>query len=72
MLKTTAIELLGGTPVKAAKAMGYKSPHAIYVWPDVLTAGLTDKVNGALLRIGANPPQALAESAQAATDSVAN
>lgn len=71
MLKKTAIELLGGSPVKAAKAMGYKSPHAIYVWPDELTTGLTDKVNGALLRIRASAPQTTAESAQPAAETVA-
>lgn len=57
MLKKTAIELLGGTPAKAAKAMGYKSPHAIYVWPDLLTQSLADKVNGALLRLNGQTAQ---------------
>lgn len=51
MNKQTAINLLGGTPKKAAEAMGYKSAHAIYVWPDVLPQSTADKVNGALLRI---------------------
>jgi hypothetical protein len=51
MLKTTAIQLLGGTPKEAAAAMGYKSAHAIYLWPDVLPQSVSDKVNGALLRI---------------------
>ncbi len=67
MLKKTAIELLGGTPAKAAKAMGYKSPHAIYVWPDVLTQSLTDKVNGAVLRIQGQ--QAQQHSASASSQS---
>ena len=51
MEKQTAIELLGGTPAKAAKAMGYKSIQAIYVWPDVLPQSIADRVNGAVLRL---------------------
>jgi hypothetical protein len=51
MEKQTAIELLGGTPAKAAKAMGYKSIQAIYVWPDVLPQSIADRVNGALMRL---------------------
>ncbi len=50
MEKKTAIKLLGGTPVKAAKAMGYKSPHAIYLWPDVLSGAVADRVLGVLSR----------------------
>lgn len=51
MEKQTAIEMLGGTPVKAAKAMGYKSVQAVYLWPDVLTAAVADRVTGAAARI---------------------
>ena len=51
MEKRIAINLLGGTPVKAAKAMGYKSVQAIYLWPDVLSSAVTDRVVGALSRI---------------------
>lgn len=51
MLKTTAIQLLGGTPKDAAAAMGYRSAHAVYLWPEVLPQSVSDKVNGALLRI---------------------
>ena len=53
MEKQTAINLLGGTPVKAAKAMGYKSVHAIYMWPEPLTQALADQVTGACIRIKA-------------------
>lgn len=53
MQKQTAINLLGGTPVKAAKAMGYKTVHAIYMWPDPLTQALADQVTGASVRIKA-------------------
>lgn len=46
MNKQTAIKLLGGTPSIAAKAMGYKSSHAIYMWPDVLSKPVADRVRG--------------------------
>jgi hypothetical protein len=48
MDKQTAINLLGGTPKKAAAAMGYKSPHAIYMWPDILTTDVAQRVHGVL------------------------
>jgi hypothetical protein len=51
MKKTIAIELLGGTPKKAAQAMGYKSIQAVYVWPDDLPQSIADKVVGAISRI---------------------
>lgn len=51
MEKQLAIKLLGGTPAKAAKAMGYRSVQAIYMWPDILTADVSDRVNGAIARI---------------------
>ena len=51
MEKQTAIDLLGGTPAKAAKAMGYKSIQAIYVWPEILPQSIADRVNGALMRL---------------------
>lgn len=53
MDKQTAINLLGGTPGKAAAAMGYVGPHAVYMWPDILPDGVADRVRGALLRKGA-------------------
>jgi hypothetical protein len=51
MDKKDAIKLLGGTPAKAATAMGYQTVHAIYMWPDTLPLGMVDRVHGALLRI---------------------
>lgn len=48
MKKQTAIELLGGTPKKAAEAMGYTSPHAVYMWPDVLSPEVAQRVAGVL------------------------
>ena len=51
MEKQTAINLLGGTPLKAAQAMGYKSVQAVYMWPNVLPQSVADKVNGAIQRV---------------------
>lgn len=51
MEKQTAINLLGGTPSKAAKVLGYKSVQAVYLWPEKLPQSLTDRVNGAISRI---------------------
>ena len=46
MEKQTAINLLGGTAKKAAEAMGYKSRHAVYMWPDVLKKTVAERVLG--------------------------
>ena len=51
MEKQTAINLLGGTPAKAAKALGYGSVHAVYMWPAVLSKAVSDRVIGASTRI---------------------
>jgi|JI10StandDraft_1071094.scaffolds.fasta_scaffold253291_2 hypothetical protein len=53
MEKQKAIEMLGGTAIKASRAMGYKSRHAIYMWPEKLPQSVADRVNGALARINA-------------------
>lgn len=50
MKKTTAIELLGGTPAKAAQALGYKAVQTIYAWPDDLPQALQDRIAGVLAR----------------------
>lgn len=50
MKKTRAIELLGGTPKKAAQAMGYRSIQAIYLWPEELPQATADRVRGVLAR----------------------
>lgn len=50
MKKTRAIELLGGTPKKAAAAMGYRSIQAVYLWPEVLPRATADRVRGVLAR----------------------
>jgi hypothetical protein len=49
MLKSQAIELLGGTPSAAAAAIGVK-PQAISGWPAVLPKRLEDRVLAALYR----------------------
>lgn len=50
MKKKTAIELLGGTPKKAAEAMGYKAVQTVYLWPDPLPRATADRVLGAASR----------------------
>lgn len=50
MEKQTAIALLGGTALKAAQVMGYKSRHAIYMWPEILPQSVADRVRGVLSR----------------------
>lgn len=49
MLKSQAIELLGGTATSAAAAIGVTS-QAISGWPDQLTPALRDRVQAALYR----------------------
>lgn len=53
MDKQTAINLLGGTPVKAAKAMGYKAVQTIYYWPEILPQATADRVAGVIARLKA-------------------
>lgn len=49
MLKTQAIELLGGSVSSVAKAVGI-TYQAVGKWPDVLTPALRDRVQAALYR----------------------
>jgi hypothetical protein len=51
MDKQIAINLLGGSAQKVAKALGYKSVQAVYLWPDQLPIAIADRVNGAALRL---------------------
>ena len=51
MKKDRAIELLGGTPKKAAEAMGYRAVQTIYLWPDDLPQATADRVMGVVGRI---------------------
>ncbi|WP_287917528.1 hypothetical protein [Comamonas sp.] len=55
MNKELAIELLGGTPKKAAAAMGYRSIQAVYLWPAVLPQATADRVRGVLSRTAISP-----------------
>ncbi len=49
MLKTKAIELLGGTPAAAAREVGVTT-QAISQWPDELPDRIADRVLAALAR----------------------
>ena len=49
MLKTQAIELLGGSVSAAAEAIGI-SYQAVNQWPDVLPARIADRVYAAIAR----------------------
>lgn len=51
MDKQTAINLLGGTPVLAARAMGYKAVQTIYCWPEILPQATADRVAGVVARL---------------------
>ncbi len=51
MKKQTAIDMLGGTPKKAAEAMGYKAVQTVYLWPDPLPEATADRVRGAASRL---------------------
>lgn len=55
MLKTEAIELLGGTVATAAEAVGV-TYQAVDKWPDELPARLVDRVIAALVRMGKPVP----------------
>jgi hypothetical protein len=49
MLKSEAIELLGGTTTAAAAAIGI-TPQAVADWPDTLPPRIADRVQAALYR----------------------
>lgn len=49
MLKTKAIELLGGTVTAAARAVGI-TPAAVTQWPDDLPDRIADRVLAVLAR----------------------
>ena len=65
MKKQTAIELLGGTPKKAAEAMGYRAVQTIYLWPETLPQATADRVAGVVARI-AKPRKAKPTTQEAA------
>lgn len=81
MMKSEAIDLLGGELSAAADAMDI-SYQAVSKWPDVLPRRISDRVLGACTRRGIdiplqflegepNPHPALVAPAQAATETVA-
>jgi hypothetical protein len=49
MLKTKAIELLGGSVSTAAQAIGI-TYQAVHKWPDVLPESIADRVVAAIAR----------------------
>lgn len=57
MKKQTAIEMLGGTPKKAAEAMGYTAVQSVYMWSDPLPQATADRVRGAAARMQAAKPR---------------
>lgn len=60
MLKTKAIELLGGSVSAAADAIGI-SYQAVHKWPDVLPDSIADRVVAAVARRHLSP-EVLGES----------
>ena len=68
MNKELAIELLGGTPKKAAAAMGYRSIQAVYLWPPVLPQATAERVRGVLSRTAISPTQSFASKTELAHD----
>ena len=65
MEKQNAINLLGGTAKKAAEAMGYTSPHAVYMWPDVLSPEVAQRVAGVVSMLKSTRRKAHADKAAA-------
>ena len=66
MKKQTAIELLGGTPKKAAEAMGYRAVQTIYLWPETLPQATADRVAGVVARMAAKPARKTKTTTEAA------
>jgi transcriptional repressor of cell division inhibition gene dicB len=58
MDKKQAIDLLGGTPAKAAVLLEV-TPSAVSQWPDTLPRRLADRVLGAAVRNGIEVPAAM-------------
>lgn len=65
MLKSQAIELLGGTTSAAADAIGV-SYQAVVKWPEVLPPRIADRVQAALWRIANGTSHGAVETKQAA------
>lgn len=69
MLKTKAIELLGGSAASAAEAVGV-SPSAISQWPDELPDRISDRVLAALARKHL-PPELIGQAGAPAVEAKA-
>lgn len=65
MLKTEAIELLGGSISAAADAIGI-SYQAVNQWPDELTDAIRDRVQAVMWRRANGLPDSSEEDKQAA------
>lgn len=61
MLKTEAIELLGGSIPAAAEAIGI-SYQAVNQWPEELTDAIRDRVQAVLYRRSAESPRTEAKA----------
>lgn len=70
MLKTKAIELLGGTVSAAAEAIGI-SYQAVHKWPDDLPDAIADRVVAAIAKKHLPPEMIGQEAAAGACDSEA-
>ncbi|KTT15840.1 hypothetical protein [Pseudacidovorax intermedius] len=64
MLKSKAIELLGGSIAAAAAEIGI-TYQAVYKWPDVLPRSIADRVISALARQGKEIPKDILQAAPA-------
>lgn len=69
MTKDQAIQILGGTPSAAAKAIGITS-QAVSDWPDVLSQRITDRVEIALIRMNKTKGRAVKSSPSAEQNKV--
>ncbi|MDM0024105.1 hypothetical protein [Variovorax saccharolyticus] len=64
MLKTKAIELLGGSTATAAEAIGV-TYQAVDKWPDELPARIVDRVIAALVKLKKPVPRELLSTPEA-------
>lgn len=68
MLKTKAIELLGGSVSAAAQAIGI-SYQAVHKWPDVLPESIADRVVAAIAKRHL-PPEMIGQPGAATAEPV--
>ena len=70
MLKSTAIELLGGSVADAARAIGI-TYQAVHKWPSVLPSAISDRVVAAVARKHL-PPELIGDDLGASKPESAN